>query len=58
MWWLGNCIYLASIFQRSLDQYAKAMFGQTALGSASTGQLGVVLEVIISRYSGPRQSSS
>lgn len=34
------------------------MFGQTALGSASTGQLGLVLEVIIDRNFGPRQSSS
>lgn len=33
------------------------MFGQTALGSTSTGQLGLVLEVITDRYLGPRQSS-
>lgn len=32
------------------------MFVQTALGSTSTGQLGVVLEVIINRYLRPSQS--
>lgn len=56
-WWLGNCIWLASVSQRSLDKDAKAMFGQTALGTTSTGQLGLVLEVITDRYLGPRQSS-
>lgn len=34
------------------------MFGQTAPGSTSTGQLGLVLEVSIDRHFGPRQSSS